>query len=460
MLNSFFNPEFSPTSNQNAALLEIEKFLKSDENVMILKGYAGTGKTTIVAALVKFLESVNREYFLLAPTGKAAKVMGMYSKRFAATIHKKIYRQQTLPGSFNFVLSSNMSRGGIFIVDESSMIGFGNEFNTNGLLHDLFEYLYNGENCKLIFVGDTAQLPPVGEDESPALNPNVIKREFVETCRVSELTQVVRQAQDSGVLMNATLIRELIKNQTVDYPKFDLNFPDIELITGADLQEKIEQAYYNFGEENTVILTRSNKYANLYNQQVRNRIFDYDTEITGGEKLMVVKNNYFFTKEYEKLGFIANGDTLEIKKVLSDDELYGFRFMDVVARLKDYDADPEIELKIILESLHSLGPSLTKEQNQQLIQTIALDYPEEASRRKKWQLIKENPYFNAVQVKYAYAITGHKAQGGQWDCVFIDQSYFIDDMLSTDYLRWLYTCFTRAKKQLYLVNFKPEFFKS
>jgi exodeoxyribonuclease-5 len=384
--------------------------------------------------------------------------MSIYSHRFATTIHKKIYRQQNIPGTYNFVLGTNVSRGGVFIVDEASMIGFGNEFNTNGLLYDLFEYLYNGESCQLIFVGDTAQLPPIGEIESPALNPSAIKREFVETCNLVELTEVVRQAKDSGILVNATKIRELIENQEVGYPKFELNFPDIMLINGGELQETIEQAYYNFGEENTVILTRSNKYANSYNQQIRNRIFDYDTEITGGEKLMVVKNNYFFTKEYEKLGFIANGDTLEIKKVLHEVELYGFKFMDVVARLKDYDADPEIEIKIILESLHSLGPALTKEQNNELIQNIALDYPEEPSRRKKWQLIKENPYFNAVQVKYAYAITGHKAQGGQWDCVFIDQSFFKEDMLNIDYLRWLYTCFTRAKKQLYLVNFKPEFF--
>lgn len=458
ILNSFFNKNFSPTSNQKVALTQLDSFLKSNENVMILKGFAGTGKTTIVASLVSFLEATKREYFLLAPTGKAAKVMSIYSHRFATTIHKKIYRQQNIPGTYNFVLGTNVSRGGVFIVDEASMIGFGNEFNTNSLLYDLFEYLYNGESCQLIFVGDTAQLPPIGEIESPALNPSAIKREFVETCNLVELTEVVRQAKDSGILVNATKIRELIENQEVGYPKFELNFPDIMLINGGELQETIEQAYYNFGEENTVILTRSNKYANSYNQQIRNRIFDYDTEITGGEKLMVVKNNYFFTKEYEKLGFIANGDTLEIKKVLHEVELYGFKFMDVVARLKDYDADPEIEIKIILESLHSLGPALTKEQNNELIQNIALDYPEEPSMRKKWQLIKENPYFNAVQVKYAYAITGHKAQGGQWDCVFIDQSFFKEDMLNIDYLRWLYTCFTRAKKQLYLVNFKPEFF--
>ena len=458
ILNSFFNKNFSPTSNQKVALTQLDYFLKSNENVMILKGFAGTGKTTIVAALVSFLEATKREYFLLAPTGKAAKVMSIYSHRFATTIHKKIYRQQNIPGTYNFVLGTNVSRGGVFIVDEASMIGFGNEFNTNGLLYDLFEYLYNGESCQLIFVGDTAQLPPIGEIESPALNPSAIKREFVETCNLVELTEVVRQAKDSGILVNATKIRELIENQEVGYPKFELNVPEIKLINGGELQECIEQAYYNFGEENTVILTRSNKYANSYNQQIRNRIFDYDTEITGGEKLMVVKNNYFFTKEYEKLGFIANGDTLEIKKVLHEVELYGFKFMDVVARLKDYDADPEIEIKIILESLHSLGPALTKEQNNELIQNITLDYPEEPSRRKKWQLIKENPYFNAVQVKYAYAITGHKAQGGQWDCVFVDQSFFIEDMLNIDYLRWLYTCFTRAKKQLYLVNFKPEFF--
>lgn len=458
ILNSFFNKNFSPTSNQKVALTQLDSFLKSNENVLILKGFAGTGKTTIVAALVSFLEATKREYFLLAPTGKAAKVMSIYSHRFATTIHKKIYRQQNIPGTYNFVLGTNVSRGGVFIVDEASMIGFGNEFNTNGLLYDLFEYLYNGESCQLIFVGDTAQLPPIGEIESPALNPSAIKREFVETCNLVELTEVVRQAKDSGILVNATKIRELIENQEVGYPKFELNVPEIKLINGGELQECIEQAYYNFGEENTVILTRSNKYANSYNQQIRNRIFDYDTEITGGEKLMVVKNNYFFTKEYEKLGFIANGDTLEIKKVLHEVELYGFKFMDVVARLKDYDADPEIEIKIILESLHSLGPALTKEQNNELIQNITLDYPEEPSRRKKWQLIKENPYFNAVQVKYAYAITGHKAQGGQWDCVFVDQSFFIEDMLNIDYLRWLYTCFTRAKKQLYLVNFKPEFF--
>ncbi len=460
-LRHFFPPPFSPTTDQEKAIATIDSFLKSTEQVMILRGYAGTGKTTLVSGITQFLDRVKRPYFLLAPTGKAAKVISKYSGKPAFTIHKKIYRQQTIPGTYRFILGNNTAKGAVFIVDEASMIGMHSDLGSNGLLYDLFEYLYNGDGCQLILVGDDAQLPPVGENQSPALNAKTIKAEIADYCGLATLTEVVRQALDSGILFNATKIRRLIEEVEITYPKFQLQgFSDIELVNSTELQEKIEEAFYHFGEENTVILARSNKTAYLYNQQIRNRIFFYDSEITGGEKLMVVKNNYFYTKDYEKLGFLANGDTIEIKRILGEDELYGYRFMDVVARLKDYAADPEIEMKIILESLTAEGPSLSKAEMDKLIIAIAEDYPEETNRRKKWALIKENPFFNAVQVKYAYAITGHKAQGGQWDCVFIDQSYFTENMLDLDYLRWLYTCFTRAKQKLYLVNFKPQFFEN
>lgn len=459
-LSAFFNPQLHPTPQQSEALKMLDTFLKSSENTFVLKGFAGTGKTTIVAAMVNYLERSNRPYFLLAPTGKAAKVISKYSGKLATTIHKKIYRSQVYPGAFKFVLAPNNTKGGVFIVDEASMIGIKSVGLNDALIYDLYEYVYNGDHCKLIFVGDTAQLPPVGENDSPALNPQTLKNEFSESVDSIQLTQVVRQAQNSGILMNATLIREIIENKLVAYPQFNLkNYTDIQLITGMELQETIEQAYYEYGQENTVIIARSNKNALLYNQQIRNRILYFDTEITGGEQLMIVKNNYFYTKEYQNLGFLANGDTIEVMKVLNETELYGFKFLDVVAKLKDYDADPEIEMKIILESLYTEAPSLPKTQTDLLIQNIAQDYPElAAQKRQLWQKIKESPFFNAVQVKYAYAITGHKAQGGQWDCVFVDQSYFVEDMLTTDYLRWLYTAFTRAKKQLYLVNFKPQFF--
>ena len=461
-----------PTIDQQELISRISTFIGNyfspdhRDDTLIIKGYAGTGKTSMVAALVKILPKIGLKAVLLAPTGRAAKVLAGYSGHQAFTIHKKIYRQKsaTANGLGSFALDNNKHQRTIFIVDEASMISNDQSensiFGSGRLLDDLFEYVYRGEMCKLILVGDTAQLPPVGLAISPALDVKVIG-EMGFSASEFEMKQVVRQTRESGILHNATLLRQSLAENLQGYPHLTTTgFADVRRITGGELIEEIENCYDEFGIGSTMVLCRSNKRANKYNEGIRRTILYRDEEISKGDLLMVVKNNYFWLGDEEKetTPFIANGDIAEITRIGKYRELYGFRFADVDLRLADY---PEIEIqtKIMLDTLTSESPSLTWDENQRLFESVMADYAEIGNKRDRIKKVKENPYFNALQVKFSYAITCHKAQGGQWQAVFIDQGWLTDDMLNTEFLRWLYTAFTRPTVRLYLVNFKDEFFK-
>ncbi len=426
----------------------------------MLKGYAGTGKTTLVSTLVKSLPVLGKRSVLIAPTGRAAKVLAKYSKKSASTIHKKIYWIRTNKSGNTFItLKENTHSNTIFIVDEASMIpensdkGFGNR----SLLYDLIEYVYQGTDCKLILIGDTAQLPPVHLDISPALDEEKLEENYSKQVICKELTQVVRQKEDSLILKNATDLRNKIANADYSYPKLATNTEVIRLNTGEDLQDALETAYSNEGVNSTTILCRSNKRANQYNQQVRAKIRWQENEISAGDILMVVRNNYYWLSDSSKAGFIANGDIVEVVKIKETIERYGFRFVKASVQLIDYPEEKELDVILLLDTLTSESPAITYEQYQQLYKEVALDYKGEKELNKK---IKEDEFFNALQIKFAYAITCHKSQGGQWENVFVDLGYFTKDMLDKSYLRWMYTALTRASKKLYLINFKEDFFNT
>jgi len=455
-----------PTPGQEELSLKLADFVANinPDAVFVLKGYAGTGKTTMLNSLVKTFNQFKFRSVLLAPTGRAAKVLTGYTNQNAYTIHKSIYRQQSSSdGMGRFVLNKNLFKDTFFIVDEASMvpntIADSSIFGSGRLLEDLIEYVYSGTNCRLILVGDTAQLPPVGLDVSPALSKKELDfydREVFE----HELTDVVRQDQNSGILYNATLIRNLITGGYYSTGYFHLdceNFNDIRKLSGADLIEEISTCYNRFGLFETIVVTRSNKRANKFNEGIRSTILYKEAEISVGDLMMIVKNNYFWLEENEKIDFIANGDIAEIIAIYKYEEIYGFRFANVSFRLVDY---PEIEFdcKIILDSINIESASLTSEQNRKLFDAVSEDYLDIRNKKKRWEKIRENPYFNALQVKFSYAVTCHKAQGGQWKAVFVDQGYLIEDMLNIEFLRWLYTAFTRPTERLYLVNFNKEFF--
>jgi exodeoxyribonuclease-5 len=401
---------------------------------------------------------------LLAPTGRAAKVLSVYSGKAASTIHKKIYRQKTQNDDFaEFVVDKNLHKNTLFIVDESSMISnsaFDNSpFGSGRVLDDLIKYVFEGVGCKLMLVGDTAQLPPVGLVLSPALDSSVLKSMGVDVVEI-ELTDVVRQSEKSGILHNATLLRNRINEKLTGYPKLELdNFNDIIRVSGTDLIEEIDSCYGKYGVENTIVVCRSNKRANRFNEGIRRSILWKEEELSTGDLLMVVKNNYYWLSEEDKqyTDFIANGDIVEITRIRKHKELYGFRFADVTVRFLDY-PELEIDVNIILDTLTSETASLSKEQNSKLFYSVMEDYSDLKTKREKIKAIKENMYFNALQVKFSYAVTCHKAQGGQWNSVFVDQGWLKDDMLDVEYLRWLYTAFTRPMEKLYLVNFNKEFF--
>lgn len=470
MINNFFldqvnkNFPFEPTLQQREALEKINDFLfgRNNDSLFLLKGYAGTGKSSLVGALVKTMSSLEQKSVLLAPTGRAAKVFASYAGQSAFTIHKKIYRQKMFSNEpTGFVLAENLHKHTLFIVDEASMISNSGSdssgFGSGRLLDDLIHYVYSGDNCRLILLGDSAQLPPVSQSESPALDMNFLKGYGLDVSEIT-LTQVVRQVEQSGILMNATSLRNAIKTRQVnDFPKIEeANYPDVKIVRGNSLLEEIEEAYNRDGPEETIIISRSNKGANLFNDGIRNRILWREEEISPGELLMVVKNNYFWTEKIPEMNFIANGDLMEIKRIGKHQELYGFHFCDVTVYFSDYDI--EIDLKIILEALHTNAPSLTKEMNEQLFFSVLEDYAGVPTKKGKMMKMKADPFYNAVQVKYAYAVTGHKAQGGQWKNVFLDLSYIPREYLGTDFYRWLYTSFTRASKKIYLVNPVKELF--
>lgn len=456
------NFPFTPTSEQETALAALADFILSDNDrkVFLLCGYAGTGKTTLISALVRTMEQLERKTTLLAPTGRAAKVFSSYSGKSAHTIHKCIYRQKSIMDNTTFTLSENRAQNTLFIVDEASMIS--NDGSSGGLLDDLIEFVYSGRGCSMLLLGDSAQLPPVGELESPALTVGYLHSMFLDVTAV-ELKQVMRQLNDSGILYNATMLRQRIEEEeTYDPPQITLKgFSDICNVQGEELIEAIETSYNKAGMDETIILCRSNKRANVYNEGIRRRILYREEELSRGDMLMIVKNNYYWRDHLgkedktilEKLDFIANGDIAEIIRVHGTEEMYGFRFADVTISLIDYE-DCEIDVKIMLNTLTSESPSLTREENERLFNAVWEDYPEIRSKRKRMEEIRKNPYYNALQVKYGYAVTCHKAQGGEWKRVFIDQGYISEDMISPDYYRWLYTAFTRASEKLHLVNWK------
>ena len=452
---------FQPTVEQDQTIHSISEFVATigNRSIFMLKGYAGTGKTTLVSALVKSLPVLGKRSVLMAPTGRAAKVLSKYSKKSASTIHKKIYWIRTNKSGNTFIkLKENTHTNTIFIVDEASMIpensdkGFGNR----SLLDDLIKYIYDGMDCKLILIGDRAQLPPVHLEISPALNEETLEFNYNKQTICKELTQVVRQEKGSLILENATKLRKKISDKDYSYPKFLTSSEVIRINTGEDLQEALENAYGNDGINNTVILCRSNKRANQYNQQIRVKIRWQENEISVGDKLMVVRNNYYWLEESSNVGFIANGDILDVVKIKKIIERYGFRFAKASIQMTDYLNEKELDVILLLDTLTSETPAITYEQYQQLYREVGLDYQGKKEINKK---IKEDQFFNALQIKFAYAITCHKSQGGQWDNVFVDLGYFKEDLLDKSYLRWLYTAFTRASKKLFLIGFNDEFFK-
>lgn len=473
MLNNYLktlfidNFEHTPTEGQQKLLSKLADFVVNENQnyIFLLKGYAGTGKTSIISAFVKTLSQQKIKSVLMAPTGRAAKVFSNYAKKSAFTIHKKIYRQKTSKDGLGiFSLDVNLHTDTVFIVDEASMISNQSyelsSFGSGRLLDDLIEYVYNQKRCKLVILGDEAQLPPVGSNLSPALDKKELESFGKQVIEIY-LTEVVRQSLESGILVNATKIRNLIP-QFVDktlYPKLmTQGFDDFVKITGNELIESITDSYDKYGMEQTLIVTRSNKRANQFNQGIRKSILWKEEEISIGDYIMVVKNNYYWAENEKEMDFIANGDIAEITAIKGYKDLYGFRFADVTLRFIDYE-NIELDVKILLDALDINSASLDYESSKKLYYNIAEDYQEIRSKKALYKKIRENEYFNALQIKFAYAVTCHKSQGGQWDIVYLDQGYLNEDMMNVEYLRWLYTGFTRAVKKLYLVNFNDDFFE-
>ena len=491
----------TPTTEQKQAIDVFTQFMtdRSEQVAMILRGSAGTGKTSLAGAIVKALAALKQKLILLAPTGRAAKVFSLYAGHAAYTIHRRIYRQKTAGDLSSFNLNNNLNRDTLFIIDEASMIsnlGFGDSaFGSGCLLDDLMEFVYNGQNCRMLLIGDKAQLPPVGEDESPALMADVL-RGYGMTVYECDLNQVLRQSEASGILWNATRIRSFFSrneeggmrnencqeaDQTTPNPSYSggenhpqgnllppssfllpriklSGFPDIQVVPGDELIESLASSYSRVGMDETMVITRSNKRANIYNQGIRNTVLDREDELCRGDLLMIVKNNYFWSQEsgvgsQESGGidFIANGDRAVVQRVRNIHELYGFRFAEVTMTFPDYD-DYELTATVLLDTLTSEAPALTREQQEQLFNAVMEDYADISVKADRIAKLKTDRYYNALQVKFAYAVTCHKAQGGQWAHIYLDQGYMTDDMLTPDYIHWLYTAFTRATEKLFLVN--------
>lgn len=431
----------------------------------ILKGYAGTGKTTLIASYIQFLKTIDHNFMLMAPTGRAAKVLSNYSGETALTIHKSIYYQQNVDGKLAFTLQKNKLSNCVFIVDEASMIGnsgaIGASFNSQQktLLDDLIEFVYTGKNCKLILIGDLAQLPPVGTQESPALNNEYISSRYTLSLKMNELKEVTRQSLDSGILYNATQLRGKISVQSNEYPFFYLeNFGDVKELIGEDIEDKLSTHYSIDGVESSIVICRSNKQANGFNKYIRYNVLYMEDELSAGDLLMVVKNNYFWLDQSSKRGFIANGDVVEVLRINNYEDKFGFRFANVSIGFSGQREEEGIEVKLLLDTLYTETPALSRVQSNKLYEEISEFYGDIRDRRKRLQAVKKDEYFNAVQVKFSYAITCHKAQGGQWKNAFVDQGYLTEEMVNVEYLRWLYTAITRAQENLYLLNFNDKFF--
>ena len=482
------NFKHKPTKEQEKAIFLLADFLLSRERdaLFLLKGYAGTGKTSLLAALVQTLGQLQKRVMLLAPTGRAAKVLSSYAGVPAYTIHRKIYRQKSITEMDVFQNDVNLKQDTLFIVDEASMIANDSHertiFGSGRLLDDLLQYVYSCEGCRLVLVGDTAQLPPVGEEESPALCRTMLEGYGMVVTEL-QLTEVVRQLEESGILWNATMLRGLIQNDEMyAFPKLrGKTFPDVRVLPGDELIEALEQSYRKYGTDGTIVVTRSNKRANIFNNGIRARILDHEEELSSGDLVMVAKNNYYWTEaaqspthlqtpsnsplkgedstsqvsplrgDLEGSSFIANGDVAVVRRLRNERSFYGFRFADATLQFPDYD-NTEMDVTVLLDTLQSEAPALTREQQEALFQGVWDDYPELTNRRDRMKRLRQDPYYNALQIKYAYAVTCHKAQGGQWEHVYIDQGYITEEMLSPDYFRWLYTAITRATEQVYLVN--------
>lgn len=462
------NFSFTPTAEQKKLIEALGDYLTSgDESALFLiNGYAGTGKTTVIGALVRTLHQMELPCVLMAPTGRAAKVMSLYAGAEARTIHKTIYRERTVGGAegSHFDLNFNKAHDTLYIVDEASMLtgrsssfsGESSMFGTGDLIEDMFDYIRLGRHNKVILVGDQAQLPPVGYSYSPALNPEYMTK--YGAVWNFNLSEVVRQQSDSGILFNATQIRAMIEAEFADIPGFDLAFPDIRRIDGRDLIDEIDSCYGRYGQAETAVITRSNKRANHYNQGIRRTILDYDEEIGSGDMLMVVKNNYHYVERdpNAKMDFIANGDIARVHRIYKTREKYGFRF--AYAELEFPDYDYTMECWLLLDVLYSEAPSLTREQQSQLFLAVEQEYADIKQKGKRYKAVMGDEFFCALQVKFAYAITCHKAQGGQWSAIFLDVMLFGNELMTLDLLRWLYTAVTRATERLYLVNYDDRFF--
>jgi exodeoxyribonuclease V len=452
---------FDFTNDQSRAVDELERFLKTHESypTFLLTGYAGTGKTSLLGAFIRTLAHYKVNTVLLAPTGKAAKVLGSKSGRRAFTIHKMIYRRKSKTDDFNTIqLAPNLQKNTVFIVDEASMIGdytmTDGNVNQRNLLEDLLEYIFSGKNCKLVLLGDVGQLPPVGATFSPALNEEYLDNYYPRlTLFSAKLNEVLRQSEDSSILKNATQLR----NNKHHLPVISIEKgADIVAINGLELQDELESSFSKYGTEDTLLITRSNKRCNEYNRQIRARVFWYEDLLCNGDLLMVVKNNYHWLKDEPEMGFVANGETMQVKRVLKTENLYGFEFARILVTFPDYEQLGEQEVIIHIESLTTEGASLSRERLKELFFEVEKDYLYETTKKKRYELILANPYFNALQVKFAYAVTCHKSQGGQWEQVFIDVGYLPEDMDLEEYNRWLYTALTRAKSKVFLINFPEE----
>ena len=451
---------YDPTSDQLKLFLLFDRFLKEGgPDTLLIKGYAGTGKTSIISALVNILPLFNYKFMLLAPTGRAAKVLSSYSKRKAFTIHKIIYKlvQNKNTGEFRFKRVKNYRKNTIFFVDEASMIYDDQQFGKKGLLKDLTDFVFEDSSNKIVFIGDTAQLPPVGQEYSGALDKENLELRYGLEINDHELKEVVRQEQQSGILINATELREKIDLEEFEIKLNTRSYRDIFRMQSDKMEDGIRYAYQKFGIEDSIIICLSNKQANMYNQFIRRNILFFENEIDAGDYIMIVKNNYYWIDEGSKAGFLANGDFAEVLKISNTEERYGFRFADLSLRLVDYPDHPHIDAKVILNTLHEPTPSLSNEDNQKLYECVSNEY-EGITKKEFNQAMADDPFLNALQIKFTYAITCHKSQGGQWPVVFLDQGYLRNDSIDISFLRWLYTGITRATKELYLVNFKESFF--
>lgn len=456
---------FEATKNQKKIIEKLAAWISDDDfsRIFLLNGYAGTGKTTIIAAFVAALKELGVSPILLAPTGRAAKVLSRYAKQDAFTIHKRIYRERTTGGyESKFSLDYNRERGAVFIVDEASMLSITSSeeatFGSGNLLDDLVQYVRSGKQCRLMLVGDDAQLPPVGDDFSPALQPSIVER--YGDVEYATMDEVVRQSVDSGILFNATLLRRMLENGIYEVPHFDVSYPDFKAINGGELLELLQDSYDRYGRDETIVITRSNKRANRYNEGIRRYNLSAEEQIESGDMLMIVKNNYHYAERDKEapMSFVANGDVARLRRIRRFEEFYGFHFVDAVLQFPDYD-DYEMSCKVLLDTLSSESPSLTRDESRQLFYEVEKDYEDITVKSKRVKAIRENDHFNAMQVKFAYAVTCHKAQGGQWGTVFVDRCLFGDEPMSRDMLRWLYTAITRATERVYIVNFDERFFE-